>query len=295
MCCKISFLSYVSHMKGTCSLIWGVTHSCVTAPWLLFVWGPYFWGWQCCVSACWAVVCPKMLQETCPFWRCFLCRQRGRGVTLFASLCGPAVQSTGRDFLAQWPLCPFLWLFACLLRNDLQPMWDTNIPLSHSLYHPNGILSAEDKMWTKKAIIEWISKLQEELRDGDRVPSWSNFLSNWPLNLGKRSIFHPCVTAWAPITLAQDPVKCCSVKIWAQKETFAIGDFLLIDLDITGEGGNQAVDLLSDTSLVFPSWATGWRRGLTIPLSSRVGVSQPGILLPAPCEPPPLAHCFGSN
>lgn len=108
MCCKISFLSYVSHMKGTCSLIWGVTHSCVTAPWLLFVWGPYFWGWQCCVSACWAVVCPKMLQETCPFWRCFLCRQRGRGVTLFASLCGPAVQSTGRDFLAQWPLCPFL-------------------------------------------------------------------------------------------------------------------------------------------------------------------------------------------
>lgn len=48
-------------------------------------------------------------------------------------------------------------------------------------------------------------------------------------------------------------MKCCSVKIWAQKETFAIGDFLLIDLEITGEGGNQAVDLLSDSSLVFPS------------------------------------------
>lgn len=66
-------------------------------------------------------------------------------------------RSKAEGLLAQWSLHPFLWLFACLLRNDLRPMWDTNIPLSRSLYHPNGILSAEDKMWTKKAIIEWIS------------------------------------------------------------------------------------------------------------------------------------------
>ncbi|KAJ7426789.1 protein KIAA0556 [Willisornis vidua] len=31
---------------------------------------------------------------------------------------------------------------------------------------------------------------------------------------GKRSIFHPCPTPSAPITLAQDPVKCCTVEIW---------------------------------------------------------------------------------
>lgn len=175
--------------------------------------GSLFWG-MAVLCACWAVVCPEMLQN-CSFWSCLLWRaEREQGDTLAGCLLpsvgwGPAGQSTGRDFLPQWPLCPFLWLFACLLGNDLQPMWDTNIPLSHSLYHPNGILSAEDKMWTKKAIIEWISKLQEELRDGDRVPSWSNFLSNWPLNLaGKRSIFHPCLTAAVPFTLTQDPVKC---------------------------------------------------------------------------------------
>lgn len=69
----------------------------------------------------------------------------------------PIFRAKGGRLLAQCSLCPLLWLFACLVRNDLQPMWDTNIPLSHSLYHPNGILSAEDKMWTKKAIIEWIS------------------------------------------------------------------------------------------------------------------------------------------
>lgn len=32
--------------------------------------------------------------------------------------------------------------------------------------------------------------------------------------------------------------------IWAQKETFAIGNFLLTDLEITGEEGNQAVTAL---------------------------------------------------
>lgn len=119
MGCRIRFISDISHRKGTCSLIWGVSHSCVTALWLLFVWGPCFWGWQCCVLA--GLLCAQNCsRRTVHFGGVSSEEQRGSSVTPWEGVCFPlwaeALLVSGREGLpgsgASLPISVTICLFA---------------------------------------------------------------------------------------------------------------------------------------------------------------------------------------